>query len=881
MRFIAKDERTERHLEGDDLISRPRETIRTRHFFHDRGTVLQKSFEGLLRNILFQILAAAPQLCDSVKSTFEELLARNPKKIWTSSNLRRCLHHILDQSKYDIQLFILLDALDEYDGTPNHISDFLEDMIRSAKDKTRIQILFASRPWETFHERFKSSQGLRLQEHNKSDIETYCHNTIFNQDNKVRLLLHPLIPEIVRRAEGVFIWVKYALKGLITAVTKGQDDEVDPMAILDATPTDLVEFYASVVRRIKHKDRIDAYVLFQLLISRSEGHGIDSMDVLFAHSVWNTKTLEEAERSFTALMSSWVHDTFASRFKAGTSFADPKERTFRFVRNRFMINRYGIQDQFEKQKERMTQLSGGLIEILRAPSSSQSKDMLQVHLDKMIDEGLVPRRTAVAWKPLSTQFTEEDQEPFWVEPSHQTVYEFIKRPEFKSLILGKEADFFYENRYTWFTKALFAQGLLQKAGNMCLIAELTTGRSMASFINSFPRARWKSMYERDVYDTMKNSDVFVDNSLRFAVINGLTLYLRDAMDRDPELMRKTNEDLILIAPVGFGRWKEDLPDGRWRLNTDGPVFLDRHLDVTRQLVEGGYNPEKTRSAYLQILWIIGALTTPDTYFIRGHIFEARWPALAAEAKAALLIELGQDPNAQLSGVKMRLFEAKWNTDVKWRPVHVASLAFTRTLHKAGADLNGEDGRGNTPLDWLLAPWDTGKSRKLRGLAHRLVEGVDEQFQRDRWGKIAFLIENGGVAKTTAARVWHAYLSRHHERLPGQSVNIERKLRLLEEGQDLNPSLGIPPSQDESGSFHLTLRGSTLYERTITGFSDVVTKIYPREVVTYTNLGDDGNVLESYFKDIELAEHTSLGLPAHQVEVEAKQEKGMFWWRSRS
>lgn len=881
MRFIARDERTEHHLAGRDLISRPREVIRTRHFFHNRGTVLQKSFEGLLRSILFQILITAPKLSEYIRPVFQEMLARNSKSLWTSSNLRKCLHHILGQSKYDINLFVLLDALDEFDGTPSHISDFLEDLLRSAGEHTRIQVLFSSRPWETFHARFKDSDGLCLQDHNRFDIETYCKNTIFDQDTELRPRLHPLIPEIIRRAEGVFIWAKYTLKDLITAAITRQD-ATELMTILDSIPTDLVEYYTSVIRRIEHKDRLDAYALFQLIVSRSEGHGIDSMDVLFTHRVWNSKTLDETSTSFNALMSSWVPDTFKTRIKARRAFADPTERTYRFVRNRLMINRFGTQAQYEQQKGRITQISGGLVHVAKAPVSSRLKDMLQVHLDEMVDAKLVPQRTATGWKPLCTQFTEEDQEPFWVEASHQTVYEFIRRPDFKNLMLGKEADFFHENRYTWFTKALFAQGLLQDAGNMCLLSELTTGRSMATYIDSIPKATWKAMYEMDFYNTLKNPDVLIDSPLRFAVMNGLTLYLQDVIERDPDAIRTTNEELVLIAPWGLDRQREALPDGRWRLVTEGSDFLESHLDTTRRLVEGGYNPDKTRSAYLKILWITGALTIPDPIFILGHTYEARWSSLAAEAKAALLIELGQDPNVQLSGVKMRFIEAKWNTDVKWRPVHVASLAFTRTLHRAGADLNGEDGRGNTSLDWLLAPWDTSKGRKLRGLAHRLTEGVVCEAQRDRWGKIAYLIENGGVAKTTAAHVWQAFIASHHERLAKQSVAISRGPNTLASNARHGAlDLGESSSRVESGGLQLSLRGSTLHQ-TAVGFSDVGTRVEAEETVTYNNLGDDGNLLESYFRDLDLAERYVADLQEGYPRAKpACRDKKFVFHRSRS
>lgn len=875
MRFIARDERTERHLEGRDLISNPREVIKIRHFFHNRGTILQKSFEGLLRSILFQMLDAAPQLSHILRPIYEKILTRHTKTLWTSSNLRKCLNNLLRQSVFDMSVFILLDALDEFDGTPNHISDFLEDLLRSAGDRTRVQILFSSRPWETFHERFQDARYLHLQEHNQSDIATYCTNTILDQEARLRPLLHPLIPEIVRRAEGVFIWVKYTLEGLLTAATQGKDAE-DLVTVLDSIPTDLADYYTSVVRRIKRKDRRDAYVLFQLVVSRSEGHGLDSMDVIFAHFLWDSKTFADAQSSFTTLMTRWVPDSMKTRFKAGTAFAASFERNHRFVRPRFLINRYGTREEFNQRKGRITQLSGGLVHITQ-PAISSRKDMVQVHIDKLVEQQIVPRRTAMARKPLATKFTEEDQEPFFVEPSHQTVYEFIKRPGFKDLILDKEADLFHENRYTWFTKMFLAQGLLQDAGTMCLLSELTTGRSMADFLDSIPRETWRTMYENDFLDEMKSSDILIDSPLRFAVIYGLTLYLKDSNALDNDVIRTTKEDLMLIAPLGFGTWKEIDANGRWKLVTDGEVNLRKHLDITQIILESGYNPDMTRSAFLKILWIIGALSVRDHIHLRGQYYE-RWHTVATEAKAALLIEFGQDPNVQLSGVRTRFFEAKGNSRVKWRPVHVASLAFTKKLHGAGADLNGEDGDGNTPLDWLLAPWDTSKGRKVRGLAHRLTEDLDYDAERDRWGKIAYLIQNGGVAKTTPARVWHSFTSRHFEQLPRQSVSVVRQ-HSPDSLQDSTASLNNPVPKDKDSSLSSRMTGSTL-TATATGFSDVVTRTEAGNIVTYTNLGNDGNLLDSYFQDLELAVGHCSRLTIESSKPEVKKENRGIPWRSR-
>lgn len=878
MRFIARDERTERHLEGHDLISQPSEVIRSRHFFHNRGTILQKSFEGLLRSILYQILDASPRLSECLRPVFDDNRltdSLHAKNLWTSHILRKCLHHVLKQSKYDVNLFILLDALDEYDGTPEYVSNFLKDLLKSTKARTRVKILFSSRPWETFRENFNDVAGLDLQEHNQADIRLFCENICRDQDLNSRSLLRPLVPEIVHRSNGVFIWVKYILEELVAAASSEQNAERIP-AILDSLPTDLGDYYASVIRRIDQKDRRDAYALFQLVACATDGQLLDSMDVIFAHPLWSCSTYDEARTLFNSLMKQWVPDTPTTRI-AARAFTNPYQNQQRFVQPRYLIKRYGRAGEFAKLRSEILKYSGGLIHLTKHPGVPDPKDLVQIQLDDLVKRDIIPRRTATAMKPMFTKFTEEDQEPYVLEPSHQTVYEFIKNPGFKDLLLQDDAELIHENRHTWFAKVFFAQNLLMDAGKACAFSELTTGRSMAAFIDSVPQKSWKRMYEEGYSDTEKCEENMVDSSIRFAVIYGLRLYLQDILDRDIHAFRDINDELILVVPAGFDIIRVHLANDRWQRVIEGKDVLDRHREITRMIIQGGYCHLKTQAAFRRILWILGSLTITHEVSIRGHRFDS-WEIGSAEAKLAMLVEMGQDPNVEIAGMRARhQYSAVRNPQVKWRPVHVASLEFTQALHNAGANLRGEDAHGNTALDWLLAPWDTTQGRKSRGLAHRLVERVDADAARERWGKIGYLLENGVPAKTTPAHVWQCFITRHVEGLQKQSVRIAQG----------HPSVTEQKSIEAENSS--LVRDNTLLSvstssstATVPGFSDVITRVEAGGVVTYTNLGDDGNLLASYFHDMEQAKAYLDGLPEDSLGYnEAKKQRRLFAWRSRS
>ncbi|KAI1498142.1 hypothetical protein F5X99DRAFT_394690 [Biscogniauxia marginata] len=93
-------------------------------FFHDRGTLLQKSFDGLLRSILHQILHESRDLAmfvaQDLRSRYQ--LPHISSGFWTITTLEQCLRLILRQSSTKLELFLFLDALDEYDGQSEFIS---------------------------------------------------------------------------------------------------------------------------------------------------------------------------------------------------------------------------------------------------------------------------------------------------------------------------------------------------------------------------------------------------------------------------------------------------------------------------------------------------------------------------------------------------------------------------------------------------------------------------------------------------------------------------------------------------------------------------------------------------------------------------------------
>lgn len=229
MKYIAQHNETRNALE---VWANGRKLFIASHYFFYAGTTMQKSYEGLIRSMLWGVLRqcsdAIPDVCASRWNADEDTSSMP----WTLSELLQSLECLaasqltIDGNKACFCFFI--DGVDEYDGKERGYYDRPDHMtviarLQSMTKASHIKICAASRPWEIFNQAFASSRtsgySLQLHLHTKEDIR------IFVQD-KLRphmpsgLLPSPktfgrkrdsdtlsfLIDQIIEKAEGVFLW---------------------------------------------------------------------------------------------------------------------------------------------------------------------------------------------------------------------------------------------------------------------------------------------------------------------------------------------------------------------------------------------------------------------------------------------------------------------------------------------------------------------------------------------------------------------------------------------------------------------------------------------------------------------------------------------------
>lgn len=233
-----------------------------RFFFDFRAHIGQaNSFEGFLRSLLFQILKQNPSLMD-VLHRLEETFGNYKPGTWTSSALKEAFVNALHQ--ISVNMCVLIDGLDEFSGDMHELLRFFHKMPSVTHTRHLVKICLASHPVIALA--LGDCPGLRMQDHNTEAIKKYAFTTMTNlgvaAHEKQRLM--QFSTDIAEKAEGVFLWARFAVKEIINGYAEGEDiGELNTR--LEALPSDMEELYAHILRRMKSKDREEVQIMFQLV----------------------------------------------------------------------------------------------------------------------------------------------------------------------------------------------------------------------------------------------------------------------------------------------------------------------------------------------------------------------------------------------------------------------------------------------------------------------------------------------------------------------------------------------------------------------------------------------------------------------------------------
>lgn len=167
MRLLKDDART-RSLAT--TWSGSQELVVASCFFWSSGTALQKSQQGLLQTLLYQLLTAHSEFGSALfqsrwsllelEVTFDQFQSTQS---WSLEELRHAIFTFIHLSRSSLKFLILVDGLDEYQGDDQQRQEVCS-FLKQLSEIDTVKVCASSRPWNIYKDMFQNNPRLKLED---------------------------------------------------------------------------------------------------------------------------------------------------------------------------------------------------------------------------------------------------------------------------------------------------------------------------------------------------------------------------------------------------------------------------------------------------------------------------------------------------------------------------------------------------------------------------------------------------------------------------------------------------------------------------------------------------------------------------------------------
>jgi hypothetical protein len=166
--------------------------------------------------------------------------------------LIRAFNALLTQKEVPLNLCLLVDGLDEFEGDHEELAGIFSNLAESGP--SNVKVCVASRPWVVFKDSFSTCPSLQLHNLTFNDIERFVGEK-FRMNNAFDRLArrdpkaaNALIRNVVEKADGVFLWVRIVVKDILRGI-RNLDNFSHLYARLNTLPKDLEPLFAHLINR--------------------------------------------------------------------------------------------------------------------------------------------------------------------------------------------------------------------------------------------------------------------------------------------------------------------------------------------------------------------------------------------------------------------------------------------------------------------------------------------------------------------------------------------------------------------------------------------------------------------------------------------------------
>lgn len=316
MKFIASHEQTRQALAG---WAGDRKLLVARFYFWSSGSPLQRSQEGLLRCLLYQILSQAPEMIPNAVPRRWQTASDSPRTTepWDRREISDAFSNIINGNPLNVNICFFIDGLDEYGGSDlnNGESDLdLVSQLKKLASSPRIKLCLSSRPRNVFQNHLigDESHHITLHNHTAKDIEQFVRLRIENVRQLIDINppdLEELQSMIAERSSGVFLWVVLVVRDLLDGLEPPFSmPEMKKRLLL--LPVSLDDFFQRILNKVHQQYRC---FTARVLLASVRGHGLDLATAYFLWlldqgAVYSRNTTAVQEQHPRVIPGSWQGD---------------------------------------------------------------------------------------------------------------------------------------------------------------------------------------------------------------------------------------------------------------------------------------------------------------------------------------------------------------------------------------------------------------------------------------------------------------------------------------------------------------------------------------------------------------------------------------------
>ncbi|KAI0380994.1 hypothetical protein F5Y04DRAFT_89449 [Hypomontagnella monticulosa] len=261
-------------------------------FMFEGGNRIQKSYEGFLRSVLYQILSARRDLIRIAFASFFDAPWPPPVLFTSISNLNQAFYSIFAHMSDTLRLFVFIDGLDEYrimerkdHYEPREFDVTYDDkdtgdetwgqskwamdshaeiakLVGSMANKDNIKFVVTSRELPVFEEAFAEFPRIKLQEHTERSITQYVAGRLEDEapglpDSK------NLCREVAQKSRGDILWARLAIDMVVGCSLRTLRSTLDSLPTHLGGPDGL---YMRMMENLSMEEQQSASRIFHLVL---------------------------------------------------------------------------------------------------------------------------------------------------------------------------------------------------------------------------------------------------------------------------------------------------------------------------------------------------------------------------------------------------------------------------------------------------------------------------------------------------------------------------------------------------------------------------------------------------------------------------------------